>query len=195
MALKIIHYPHPTLRHQSQPIRRVDKQLKAWVAEMFDLMYEHEGVGLAANQVDLPYRLFVMNPTGNSQETGAEQVIINPVLSKTKGQQEGNEGCLSLPGVHADVVRANTLHLEAYDLAGNLIEADLEGFAARVVQHETDHLDGIMFIDRLSDSRLADVRHLIDEFEVDFQSRLATGEAPTDDYVAERLAELEKART
>lgn len=195
MALEIIHYPHPTLRHKSQPIRRVDKQLKAWVEEMFDLMYEHEGVGLAANQVDLPYRLFVMNPTGNSQEKEAEQVIINPVLSKTKGAQEGNEGCLSLPGVHADVIRANTLHLEAYDLAGNLIEADLEGFAARVVQHETDHLDGIMFIDRLSDSRLAEVRHLIDEFEVDFQSRLATGEAPTDDYVAERLAELEKARS
>lgn len=195
MPLSIIHYPHPTLRHQSQPIRRVDSQLKVWVAEMFDLMYEHEGVGLAANQVDLPYRMFVMNPTGNSQEKDAEQVIINPVISKAKGQQEGNEGCLSLPGVHADVVRANTLHIEAYDLAGNLLEADLDGFVSRVVQHETDHLDGVMFIDRLSDAKLADIRGLVEEFEVDFQSRLSTGEAPTEEQVADRLAELEAART
>ncbi len=195
MSLSIIHYPHPTLRHKSQPIRRVDQQLKMWVAEMFDLMYEHEGVGLAANQVDLPYRIFVANPTGNSQEKEAEQVFINPVLSKAKGQQEGNEGCLSLPGVNADVVRSNKLHVEAYDLDGNLIEADLEGFAARVVQHETDHLDGVLFIDRLTEGRLADIIHLIDEFEVDFASRLATGEAPTDEVVAVRLAELEKHRT
>lgn len=194
MSLSIIHYPHPTLRHKSQPIRRVDAQLKAWVAEMFDLMYEYEGVGLAANQVDLPYRLFVMNPTGNSQEKEAEQVVINPVISKAKGQQEGNEGCLSLPGVHADVVRAKTLHIEGYDLAGNLIEANLEGFPARVVQHETDHLDGVMFIDRLSDTRLAEIRGLVEEFEVDYYSRLTTGEAPSDAEVAERLAELEKAR-
>ncbi|MCO6045741.1 peptide deformylase [Aeoliella sp. ICT_H6.2] len=195
MPLSIIHYPHPTLRHKSQPIRRVDRELKTWVAEMFDLMYEHEGVGLAANQVDLPYRMFVMNPTGNSQEKDAEQVLINPVLSKMKGQQEGNEGCLSIPGVHADVMRAKTLHVEAFDLAGNLIEADLDGFAARVVQHENDHLDGILFIDRLSDGNLAEIRGLIDEFEVDFQSRLATGEAPTEEQVAKKLAELERLRT
>lgn len=195
MPLSIIHYPHPTLRHKSQPIRRVDKELKNWVAQMFDLMYEHEGVGLAANQVDLPYRMFVMNPTGNSQEKEAEQVLINPVLSKMKGHQEGNEGCLSIPGVHADVVRAKTLHVEAFDLAGNLIEADLEGFPARVVQHENDHLDGVLFIDRLSEGQLAEIRGLIDEFEVDFQSRLATGEAPTEEQVSAKLAELEKLRS
>jgi peptide deformylase len=194
MSLSIIHYPHPTLRHKSKPIRRVDKQLKAWVAEMFDLMYEHEGVGLAANQVDLPYRIFVANPTGDSQQTDAEQVFINPVLSKAKGQQEGNEGCLSIPDVHADVVRSHRIHLEAYDLAGNLLEADLEGFPARVVQHEVDHLDGLLFIDRLSEGYYANIRHLIEEFEVDFQSRLATGEAPTEDQVAMRLAELEALR-
>ncbi|QDU54543.1 peptide deformylase [Aeoliella mucimassa] len=195
MSLSVIHYPHPTLRHKSLPLKRVDKQLKAWVEEMFDLMYEHEGVGLAANQVDLPYRLFVMNPTGDSQQRDQEQVVINPVISKAKGQQKGNEGCLSLPGVHADVVRSNAIHLEAYDLSGNLIVADLDGFASRVVQHETDHLDGILFIDRLSDGELADVRHLVHEFEIDFQSRLNTGEAPTEEQVAELWSELEKART
>ncbi len=195
MALSIIHYPHPTLRHESRPIQKVDKQLKAWVAEMLDLMYEHEGVGLAANQVDLPYRIFVANPTGDSQQPEMEQVFINPVLSKPKGQQEGNEGCLSIPGVHADVVRSNSIHIEAYDLAGNLLEADLEGFPARVVQHEVDHLDGVLFLDRLSEGNFANIRHLVEEFEVDFQSRLSTGEAPTQEQVAKRLAELETERT
>jgi peptide deformylase len=194
MPLTVIHYPHPTLRHKSQPIKRVDQQLRDWVAEMFDLMYEHEGVGLAANQVDLPYRLFVANPTGNSQEKDAEQVFINPVISKAKGQLLGNEGCLSLPGVHADVMRAKSLHIEAYDLSGNLMKADLSGFPARVVQHETDHLDGILFIDRLAEGNLAEIRGLVDEFEIDFESRLATGEAPTAEAVAARIAELEKLR-
>lgn len=195
MPLSIIHYPHPTLRHESRPIQKVDKQLKTWVAEMLDLMYEHEGVGLAANQVDLPYRIFVANPTGDSQKPEMEQVFINPVLSKPKGQEEGNEGCLSIPGVHADVVRSNSIHIEAYDLAGNLLEADLEGFPARVVQHEVDHLDGVLFLDRLSEGNLANIRHLVEEFEVDFQSRLSTGEAPTEEQVAQRLAELEAERT
>lgn len=194
MPLEVVHFPHPTLRHVSQPVKRVDKQLRNWVAEMFDLMYEHEGVGLAANQVNLPYRLFVANPTGNSQETDAEQVFINPVLSKPKGQQEGNEGCLSLPGVHADVVRAKQIHVEAYDLSGNLLEFELEGFPARVVQHELDHLDGVMFIDRLTDTRLAEIAGLVEEFEIDYQSRLDTGEVSSDEVVRKHLADLEAAR-
>lgn len=195
MPLEVVHYPHPTLRHVSQPVKRVDKQLRAWVAEMFDLMYEHEGVGLAANQVNLPYRLFVANPTGNSQEADVEQVYINPVLSKPKGQQEGNEGCLSLPGVHADVVRAKQIRIEAYDLSGNLLEFELEGFPARVVQHEVDHLDGVMFVDRLTETRAAEIGGLIEEFEIDYRSRLDTGETPSDEAVRQRLAELEAARS
>lgn len=195
MPLEVIHYPHPTLRHKSKPIARVDQQLRDWVAQMFDLMYEHEGVGLAANQVDLPYRLFVANPSGDSQKPDEEQVFLNPVLSKAKGQQTGNEGCLSLPGIHADVVRSNKIHVEAYDLAGNALEFDLEGFAARVVQHEVDHLDGVLFIDRLTDIATAPIRHLLEEFEVDYESRLATCEAPTDEKVLARLAKLQAART
>lgn len=195
MSLQVIHYPHPTLRHVSKPIQRVDKQLRTWVAEMFDLMYEHEGVGLAANQVDLPYRLFVMNPTGDSQKPELEQALINPVLSRGKGTVEGEEGCLSLPDVRANVSRNKSIRVEAYNLAGELIQMDLEGFPARVVQHETDHLDGVMFIDRLSPTAFAEIRHLVDEFEVDFQSRLATGEAPTEEDVMTRLSELESQRS
>jgi len=105
LSLQIIHYPHPTLRHVSKPLARVDAELRAWVAEMFDLMYEHEGVGLAANQVDLPYRLFVCNPSGDQSEKESECVFINPVIVKGSGQHEHDEGCLSIPGIHAPVVR------------------------------------------------------------------------------------------
>lgn len=194
MPLEIVHYPHPVLRHVSKPIQRVDKQLHAWVAEMFDLMYEHEGVGLAANQVNLPYRLFVMNPTGDSQKPEEEMVLINPVLSKGKGQQVREEGCLSLPGIHAEVTRNKQIHVEAYDLAGNLISLDLEDFPARVVQHETDHLDGRLFIDRLPPSVLATLRDQVEDFEIAYESRIATGEAPDFDKAMEVLAELESER-
>ncbi|MGI9455815.1 MAG: peptide deformylase [Aeoliella sp.] len=195
MPLEIVHYPHPTLRHVSKPIKRVDQELRDWVAQMFDLMYEFEGVGLAANQVDLPYRMFVANPTGDSQQPDSEHVFINPVLSKAKGIQTGSEGCLSLPEVRADVSRSNQVHVEAYDLAGNLLAFDLEGFPARVVQHEIDHLEGTLFIDRLSDTAMADVRHLIEEFEIEYDSRQEMGEAKSEADVLARLAELEAART
>ena len=162
---------------------------------MFELMYEEEGVGLAANQVDLPYRMFVANPTGDMNNPEAEQVFINPVLSRHKGQQEGDEGCLSLPGIRASVVRSKSLRVECYDLSGNQVILDLEGFPARVVQHETDHLDGTLFIDRLSPARQIDVRPLVEEFEIAYNSQLATGEAPSTEEVEKHLAALEGERS
>ncbi len=101
MPLEIIQYPHPTLRHPSRPLKKIDAQVRAWVAEMFELMYKHKGIGLAANQVDLPYRLFVVNETGD-RKTGKELVFVNPVLTRPKGQAEAEEGCLSLPGLYAE---------------------------------------------------------------------------------------------
>ena len=121
MSLEVIQYPHPTLRHLSQPLKKVDAELRKIVAEMFELMYEHEGVGLAANQVDLPYRLFVANAEGDPATKDAECVFINPVLRKGNGQAEDEEGCLSIPGVRAPVVRNATIEVQAYDLAGNEI--------------------------------------------------------------------------
>lgn len=195
MSLSIIHYPHPTLRHKSKPLRRVDAELRKMVAEMFDLMYEHEGVGLAANQVDLPYRLFVMNETGDPEQPEAEWVMINPVLSGGKGQEAGSEGCLSLPGVRAPVVRSQSIKIEAYDLAGNEIKEELRGMPARIVQHETDHLDGVMFIDRLPPAVASDVAGFVQEFEIAFASQQQSGDAPSEEAVRQRLAELEALRT
>ena len=105
MSLEIIHYPHPTLRYVSKPLKRVDAELKAMVVEMFDLMYEHEGIGLAANQVDLPYRLFVCNPSGDPDDKEAECVFINPVILKGSGQHEREEGCLSIPDLRGILPR------------------------------------------------------------------------------------------
>jgi peptide deformylase len=194
LSLEIIHYPHPTLRYVSRPLKRVDAELKSMVEEMFDLMYEHEGIGLAANQVDLPYRLFVCNPSGNSDEKESECVFINPVILKGSGQHEREEGCLSLPGVYGPVIRKEKITVQAYNLAGEEISGELDGLFARVVQHETDHLDGRLFLDRLTPTQLADISAELEEFEIDFESRRNVGEMPTDEQIAARIDELLKLR-
>ena len=195
MSLEIIHYPHPTLRYVSRPLKRVDAELKEMVAEMFALMYEHEGIGLAANQVDLPYRLFVCNPSGDPDQKDSEHVFINPVILKGSGQHEREEGCLSIPGVYAPVTRKEKITVQAYNLAGEEITGELDGLFARVVQHETDHLDGRLFIDRLTPTELADISGELEEFEIDFESRRNVGELPTDEQIAARIDELVRLRT
>jgi peptide deformylase len=189
--LKIINYPHPTLRHKSKPLRRVNAELRNIVREMFELMYAARGVGLAANQVDLPLRLFIVNLDAEGG-TGEEMVFLNPVINRPKGQVEMEEGCLSLPGLYASVRRPERVHISAYNMAGEAVEADLEGMMARVVQHELDHLDGVLFIDRLSEAGTLEVRPELDVFEEEFRSRRETGEIPNDAEVAARLIEIER---
>ncbi len=193
--MQIIHYPHPTLRHVSRPLKKVDSELRAIIREMFRLMYEHQGVGLAANQVDLPYRVFISNLEGSPDRPDAEQVFINPVLSGAKGSEEAEEGCLSIPTVYGPVRRAARIKIDAYSLSGEAISEELEGLAARVVQHETDHLDGTLFIDRISPTVKMDLKEKLDDFEVEFTSRRQQGEIADDAAIAARLAELEQLRT
>ena len=195
MSLQVIHFPHPTLRHPSKPLKKVDAELRVLVTEMFELMYEHEGVGLAANQVDLPYRLFVANPQADRDSKETEQVFINPVIRSGKGLAEAEEGCLSIPGVHANVVRKETVQIQAYDLAGNELNMKLNELPARIVQHEIDHLDGVLFIDRLAPAQLAEVRDQLTDFEIEFRSKSQTGEIPSEDQILAQLAELERLRT
>lgn len=189
--MQIVTYPHPTLRHKSKPIRRVDAELKQIVAEMFDLMYQAQGVGLAANQVDLPIRLFVANEKADP-ETGEELVFINPVISRPRGNEIKEEGCLSIPETYGDVMRPEKIKVEAYNLDGQLIEAELSGLLGRIVQHETDHLDGVLFTDRLSETGQMKVQPALDEFTVEFESKRRTGEIPSDEDIAARLAEIEE---
>ncbi|OHB78198.1 MAG: peptide deformylase [Planctomycetes bacterium RBG_16_64_10] len=192
--VQIICYPHPTLRHVSKPLKRVDAELRKIVAQMLELMYANKGIGLAANQVNLPYRLFVMNIEGNPDAHEAQHVLINPVLSRPKGIDEAEEGCLSLPGVVGMVKRAATIRVTAYGLDGREISTTLAGLTARVVQHEADHLDGRLFIDRLSPTGEMEIRETLREFELQFVNQRQLGQIPHDDQIAAHLAHLETIR-
>lgn len=193
--MRIIKYPHPTLRHKSKPLRKVDAELKQMIHEMFELMYEHNGIGLAANQVDLPYRMFVMNTDGDPSSKDLERVFINPVITKRKGRGEDSEGCLSFPEIYAPVSRPTEIVLEAYDLKGELVQYELNKLPARAVQHEIDHLDGTTFIDRLTPAALMEVRADLDELAYIFQRDRELGMYGSDEEIAARLAELERLRT
>ena len=161
------------------------------IDEMFDLMYESSGIGLAANQVDLPLRFFICNVAAKRDE-GEACVFINPVVSQPKGNEERDEGCLSLPGVYAPVTRPASVHLEAFSLDGSPIHADLDGMMARVIQHEVDHLNGTLFIDRLTPTVEMNIQPDLEEFEFEFQNRRSCGDIPDDQGVAKRLAKLEE---
>lgn len=190
-SLQLITYPHPTLRHCSKPIVRVDARLKELVDEMFEIMYEFRGVGLAANQVNLPIRLFIANPSGDKEE-GPELVFINPVINRAKGATEAEEGCLSLPGINAHVKRNKSLFVNAYDLNGNEINAEVDGFLGRIVQHEIDHLDGVLFIDRLTDEIRRPISEQIQAFETMFESNQQSGAIAPNDALHLQLLDWEK---
>ena len=165
------------------------------VRQMFELMYQSNGIGLAANQVDLPYRLFIMNVSGDPQQHDVEQVFINPEITARKGMEEAEEGCLSLPSIYADVKRPERITVRAYGLDGSEIGFDLAGLPARAVQHEVNHLDGILFIDRLSPTSRMTIKEAIEELELEFAGYRERGEVPTDQDIVARLVEFESART
>ncbi len=193
--MRILKYPHPALRHKSKELRRVDGELRRLAAEMLELMYQHKGVGLAANQVELPYRLFVLNPTGDPAAKDQEWVFINPTITKRNGQVEAEEGCLSFPEIYAQVRRSEKITIAAYNLAGQEVHYDLTGLAARGAQHEYDHLDGILFIDRLTPSGLLSVKDALAALEREFEGNRRRSLVPDDRQIAARLAELEALRT
>ena len=114
---------------------------------MFELMYASKGIGLAANQVALPFRFFILNLTADAAQADKEQVFINPVIIKRHLSIEDEEGCLSLPEIHVDVKRARKIKFQAYDLSGNLVDYEADELFSRAVQHESDHLDGKLIID------------------------------------------------
>ena len=193
--MRIVKYPHPTLRHKSKPLRRVDAELKKIVCEMLERMYEDKGIVLAANQVDLPYRLFVMNLESDPAAKDSQYVFINPVITDRNGMAEAEEGCLSLPEIYAPVKRSDKVTLSAYNLAGEELRLGLSGLFARAVQHETDHLDGVLFIDRLGPSGRLSVKQALGDLEAEFDGERSRGRIPDDQQIAARLAELEKLRT
>ncbi len=193
-SLEIVLHPHPALRWKSREVSRIDAELRAMVGQMFELMYASRGIGLAANQVGLPYRLFVINPTGDKDEKDQELVFINPQITRKKGSETDEEGCLSLPEVFGPVTRATKIIVDAFDLHGIQFELELEDLPARVVQHEYDHVEGIMFTDRVPSAALQKIQAQIDDFEAQFRSRQKQGLVASDEQLKAKLRDLEKAR-
>lgn len=188
--MEIVHYPHPALRWKSSDVGRIDNALRDTVREMFELMYAHKGIGLAANQVALPFRFFIANLTGEQSEPDEELVFINPQIVKRRGLEVGEEGCLSLPGLYADVQRSASVVVEAYDLDGQLFRAEMNELGARAAQHEIDHLDGVLFIDRIDDAARQEVASKIDAFATEYARLQTNGEIPSDDELRARLQRM-----
>ena len=145
--LEIVIWPAPVLTHRARPVEQIDDWLKQVGRRMIDLMEQHKGVGLAGPQVGLPLRLFVMAETGKAADA---RIIINPVLDQQEDFEEAEEGCLSLPDIRGKITRYVKLRIQGLDIAGQPVVLHLEGFPARIVQHETDHLDGVLIIDRMA---------------------------------------------
>ncbi len=185
--LRIIHYPHPALRYKSRPVERIDDALRAQVREMFALMYEARGIGLAANQVALPYRFFILNLTADPAQADQEQVFINPQILKRHASLEEEEGCLSLPGLYAPVHRAKRVRVRAFTLSGEMYELEAEDLLSRAIQHELDHLDGTLFIDHLAGKARTQVAAKLKEFEDQFQAARVAGEIPDDEGLKRQL--------
>lgn len=191
--LSLVEFPHPALLRPAKPLVRLDDAIRDAVEQMFDIMYRAEGIGLAATQVALPYRLFVVNCAGKRGE-GEEYVFINPLLSRPRGTAVQDEGCLSLPGVRMDVRRPAKVVVDAWSLEGEAIHLDLSGLLARVVQHEFDHLEGRLFTDRLPEAAALEVRDALDVFREVFAGKQSRGEIPRTDAIIAELDRLEAAR-
>ncbi len=142
----------PVLRKKAKEIEKIDEAVKSLVKELFDIMYATDGIGLAAPQIGVSLRLFVM-------DDGTPRALINPVITfKSKETNVAEEGCLSVPEVFENVERSNEVSIKYFDINGDEIEERLTGYSARVAQHEYDHLDGILFIDLIPASRRFAIR-------------------------------------
>ena len=149
MKLEIVKYGDPVLQQRAQEVTDFDEKLKKLVDDMFETMYVAPGVGLAAPQVGLLKRLFVMDCT-SGRDASRKIALINPVIELEEGEQTGDEGCLSFPGIAFAVTRAKRVVVRAQDLDGSPFTLDVMDLEARCVSHETDHLDGELFINYLS---------------------------------------------
>lgn len=153
MAIREIRlYPDPVLRVVCPPVERFDGELAELVEDMVETMYAAPGVGLAAPQVGVERRVTVVDPSAG-EEAGLLQVLVNPEIERSEGRETDLEGCLSLPAITEKVDRAARISVDAFDAEGRPIHLEAEGLLARVIQHEVDHLDGVLFVDRLTGLR------------------------------------------
>lgn len=176
--LQITKLGHPVLRAKAEPVAAIDAAVRALAADMLEAMYAHDGCGLAANQVGIARRLIVIDVREARKRPSVLRiagkprpvhkhmplVLVNPELEFGPGREPGDEACLSIPGVHGEVERAGVVRARGLDIDGNPVEFEAEGLLSRALQHEVDHLDGILFIDRLDPAqrqRVADELHAL----------------------------------
>ncbi len=158
--LEILHHPDPRLREIARPVTVFDEELQQFINDMFATMYAAPGVGLAATQVGDKRRLAVMDC---SEDKSEQRVIINPEILLAEDPQVMEEGCLSVPGFSDKVQRNNHIKMRALDRDGNPYELEAEGLLAQCIQHEIDHLDGKLYIDRLSALKRERIRKKIEK--------------------------------
>jgi len=167
--LKIVYYPDPVLRTAAKPIASVTDEVRQVAHRMIELMHEARGVGLAAPQVGLSWRMFVANPTG---EEGDDRVYINPTLTQpTRHTDRHEEGCLSIPGVNGQIMRPAGIRIEATGMNGEKIVEESDQLLARIWQHEFDHLEGVLIIDRMTPIDLKASRRGLEALEADYKPR------------------------
>jgi len=164
-------YGDPVLREKAREVAAVDDTVRALIADLRETMHAYNGVGLAANQVGVAQRVAVVDVPLEEGKRAA-WALVNPVIVSRSGSQSAEEGCLSLPGIYEDVTRSNSIRVRALDERGRPFELEAEGFPARAILHEVDHLDGVLFVDRLSLLKRQFLRRTLDA--------LARGELPED---------------
>ncbi len=174
--LDIVCYPDPILRRVSTEIKEITPEIRELAAEMFETMYKNTGIGLAAPQIGKNIRLFVIDI--RDPEHPEKLVFINPVItSKSKEKEKFEEGCLSLPEVSANVTRPVEVTVKALDLEGKEFVLEADGMLARCIQHEYDHLDGIVFTDKVSLASKLSVKGGLRRLEEDYMDRMSKKDA------------------
>jgi peptide deformylase len=149
MAIRsILHYPDPRLREKAQLVTAITPEIEKLIEDMAETMYAAPGVGLAATQIGEPHRIFLIDIAGEDEPSNLH-VFVNPEIVKTEGEECGPEGCLSFPGISEDIKRAKKVTVKALGRDGKPFELTAEGLLAVAIQHENDHLDGVLMIDRM----------------------------------------------
>lgn len=155
----------PVLRKASEEVTEVDGEFVALTEQMFRTMYEAPGLGLAAPQVGVGKRFFVYD-MGDPDGEPEQRVLINPVVVESDGEWEFSEGCLSVPGLHFDIVRPKVIHVKGRDLDGNEVEFEADELLSRLIQHELDHLNGVLLLDHLEEDQAKDAKRQIRELQM-----------------------------
>ena len=168
-VLDIVHYPDPVLRKKGAVVREITPEVTARAQEMLETMYAVHGVGLAAPQVGWSAQLCVINPAPDDRSH--EMVCVNPILAEVEGEEVADEGCLSFPDLRGNVMRFAKVTCRWYDLDGHRMEMAAEGLMARIFQHEIDHLNGRLIIDRMTPASRLSAQGRLKEFEREFRER------------------------